>query len=142
MCTKKKNLLSLVVALYIKDLYEVFSQLMKAANEWYNLGLALDIEFETLKEINSNESSSNKARLSEMMTHWLLSLLSCTHRGTFAMASEVKLSNKSISQMQLKGNTKVKKPSFITKGWLLLYFANVLSDQTYNLNNVSFFLSV
>ncbi len=51
---------------------------MKAANEWYNLGLALDIEFETLKEINSNESSSDKARLSEMLTHWLLSSLSCT----------------------------------------------------------------
>ena len=55
-----------------KDLHEVFSQLLKAANEWYNLGLALDIEFDTLKEINSNEST-DKARLREMLTHWLLS---------------------------------------------------------------------
>ena len=56
--------------LFIKDLQEVFSQLMDAINDWCELGLALSIQISTLEDIESNKNC-NKARLREMLAHWL-----------------------------------------------------------------------
>ena len=63
--------------LCIEDLQEVFSLLIKAARDWFNIGLALGIKVGILEGIESNENS-DKARLREMLTHWLRSSPSCT----------------------------------------------------------------
>ena len=54
------------------DLQDVFSQLVEAAKDWFELGLALGIKVDTLEGIKSNEDY-DKARLREMLTHWLRS---------------------------------------------------------------------
>ncbi|XP_064401321.1 uncharacterized protein LOC135347312 isoform X2 [Halichondria panicea] len=58
--------------LCIEDLQEVFSLLIKAAKDWLDMGLALGIKVDILKDIEYNENS-DKARLREMLTHWLRS---------------------------------------------------------------------
>ena len=58
--------------LFIEDLQEVFSLLIKAARNWFNIGLALGIKVAILEGIESNEDS-DKARLREVLTHWLQS---------------------------------------------------------------------
>ncbi len=58
--------------LCIDDLQNVFSLLIKATNDWYELGLALGIQVDALEGIDSNRNS-DKARLREMLTHWLRS---------------------------------------------------------------------
>ncbi len=50
----------------------MFSQLIEAANDWFELGLALGIQGCQLEGIDSNKNS-DKARLREMLTHWLRS---------------------------------------------------------------------
>ncbi len=55
-----------------KDLQEVFSNLMEVVNNWFNLGLALGIQVDTLEGIDSNKNS-NQDCLREMLTHWLRS---------------------------------------------------------------------
>ncbi len=54
------------------DLQDVFSQLVEAAKDWFELGLALGIKVGTLEGIDSNKNS-DRARLREMLTHWLRS---------------------------------------------------------------------
>ena len=56
--------------LCIDDLQDVFSSLIKADKDWFELGLALRIKVGTLEGINSYKYS-DKARLREMLTHWL-----------------------------------------------------------------------
>ncbi len=56
--------------LCIDDLQDVFSSLIKADKDWFELGLALGIQVDTLEGIKSRENS-DKARLCEMLTHWL-----------------------------------------------------------------------
>ncbi len=51
---------------------DIFSLLIKAAKDWFELGLALKIKVDILEGIESNKSS-DKARLREMLTHWLRS---------------------------------------------------------------------
>ncbi len=63
--------------LCIEYLHEIFSQLIKAAKDWFDIGLALGIQVDTLEGIDSNKSS-DKARLREMLTHWLQSSSSRT----------------------------------------------------------------
>ena len=58
--------------LCIEDLQDIFSLLIKAAKDWFELGLALGIKVDTLEAIDSNKNS-NKAHLREMLTHWLRS---------------------------------------------------------------------
>ncbi len=58
--------------LCIENLHEIFSQLIKAAKDWFELGLALGIQVDTLEGIDSNKNS-DKARLREMLAHWLRS---------------------------------------------------------------------
>ncbi len=58
--------------LCIEDLQEVYSLLIKAAKDWFDMGLALRIKVGTLEGIKSRENS-DKARLREMLTHWLRS---------------------------------------------------------------------
>ncbi|XP_064402405.1 uncharacterized protein LOC135348156 [Halichondria panicea] len=58
--------------LCIDNLQDVFSLLIKAAKDWFELGLALKIKVDILEGIESNKSS-DKARLREMLTHWLRS---------------------------------------------------------------------
>ncbi len=58
--------------LIIGDLQEVFKSLITVTNDWFDLGLALGIKHNTLVGIKSGESS-DKARLREMLTHWLQS---------------------------------------------------------------------
>ncbi len=54
------------------DLQDVFSQLVEAAKDWFELGLALGIKVDILEGIDSNKNS-DRARLREMLTHWLRS---------------------------------------------------------------------
>ena len=54
------------------DLQDVFSQLVEAAKDWFELGLALRIKVDILEGIDSNKNS-DRARLREMLTHWLRS---------------------------------------------------------------------
>ena len=54
------------------DLQNVFSQLVEAAKDWFELGLALGIKVDILEGIDSNKNS-DRARLREMLTHWLRS---------------------------------------------------------------------
>ncbi len=49
---------------------DVFSQLVEAAKDWFNLGLSLGIKVNTLEGIESNKNS-DRDRLREMLTHWL-----------------------------------------------------------------------
>ena len=56
--------------LCIDDLQDVFSSLIKAAKDWYNLGLALGIPVGTLRGIKSTENNIQD-RLREMLTNWL-----------------------------------------------------------------------
>ena len=63
--------------LCIEDLQEVYSLLIKAAKDWFDMGLALGIRVDILKGIKYNENS-DKAHLREMLTHWLRYLPSCT----------------------------------------------------------------
>ncbi len=56
--------------LCIDDLQDVFSPLIKAADDWVELGLALGIKNVTLKGIKSKEKC-DKACLREMLTYWL-----------------------------------------------------------------------
>ncbi len=63
--------------LCIDDLQDVFSLLIKATDDWYELGLALGIPVDTLEGIDSNKNS-NQDCLREMLTHWLRSSPSCT----------------------------------------------------------------
>ncbi len=58
--------------LCIDDLQNVFSSLIKADKDWFELGLALGIKVGTLEGIKSKENY-DKARLREMLTHWLRS---------------------------------------------------------------------
>ena len=58
--------------LCIEGLQDIFSLLIKAAKDWFELGLALGIQVDTLEGIESNKNS-DKARLREMLTHWLRS---------------------------------------------------------------------
>ena len=51
---------------------DVFSQLVEAAKDWFELGLALGIKVDILEGIDSNKNS-DRARLREMLTHWLRS---------------------------------------------------------------------
>ncbi len=68
--------------LCIDDLQNVFSLLINATNDWFELGLALGIKHITLVGIGSNKSS-DKARLREMLAHWLKSSRSRTWRDIF-----------------------------------------------------------
>ena len=52
--------------------WRCFFSLIKADNDWFELGLALGIQVDTLEGIESNKNS-DKARLHEMLTHWLRS---------------------------------------------------------------------
>ncbi len=63
--------------LCIEGLQNIYSLLIKAARDWFDMGLALGIQVDTLEGIDSNKNS-DKARLREMLTHWLRSLPSCT----------------------------------------------------------------
>ena len=54
------------------DLQDVFSQLVEATKDWFDMGLALGIKVDILEGIKSNENY-DKARLREMLTHWLRS---------------------------------------------------------------------
>ena len=65
--------------LCIDDLQNVFSLLINATNDWFELGHTLGIKLNTLEGIDSNKSS-DKARLREMLTHWLRSSSSRTWR--------------------------------------------------------------
>ena len=58
--------------LCIEGLQDIYSLLIKAAKDWFELGLALGIQVDTLEGIDSNKNS-DKARLREMLTHWLRS---------------------------------------------------------------------
>ncbi len=58
--------------LCIEGLQNVFSLLIKAAKDWFDMGLALGIKVDTLEVIKSRENC-DKARLREMLTHWLRS---------------------------------------------------------------------
>ena len=63
--------------LCIEGLQDIFSLLIKAAKDWFELGLALGIKVNTLEGIKSKENC-DKARLREMLTHWLRSSSSRT----------------------------------------------------------------
>ncbi len=54
------------------DLQNVFSQLVEATKDWFNLGLALRIKVDTLEVIKSNENC-DRDRLRETLTPGLLS---------------------------------------------------------------------
>ncbi len=58
--------------LCIEGLQDIFSLLIKAAKDWFELGLTLGIKVNILEGIDSNKNS-DKARLREMLTHWLRS---------------------------------------------------------------------
>ena len=58
--------------LCIEGLQDVYSLLIKAAKDWFDMGLALGIQVDILEGIDSNKHS-DKARLREMLTHWLRS---------------------------------------------------------------------
>ncbi len=62
----------LSVQLCIEGLQDIFSLLIKAAKDWFELGLALGIQVDILEGIDSNKNS-DKARLRDMLTHWLRS---------------------------------------------------------------------
>ncbi len=49
---------------------EVVSQLKKAINVWFELGLALGIKVATLEDIECH-TNHNRDGLREMLTHWL-----------------------------------------------------------------------
>ncbi len=51
---------------------DIFSQVIKAAKDWFDLGLALGIEVDFLEYINRIENN-DKACLRAMLTHWLRS---------------------------------------------------------------------
>ncbi len=59
--------------LTVDDLQEVFSTLINAANDWFELGLALRIKFTTLEGIDPKKKNSDKAHLREMLALWLQS---------------------------------------------------------------------
>ena len=65
--------------LYTEDFQEVLSQLMKAINVWFELGLALGIPVETLEDIKCHTNRNNDG-LIRMLTHWLKSSPSRTWR--------------------------------------------------------------
>ncbi len=54
--------------LCIEGLQKVFSRLIKAAKDWFELGLALGIKVDTLEGIKSKENC-DKARLREMLAY-------------------------------------------------------------------------
>ena len=54
------------------DLNEVYSELMEASNNWFNLGLALKIDHSTLDNL-STQHHENKTRLREMLAIWFTS---------------------------------------------------------------------
>ncbi len=58
--------------LCIDDLQDIYSRIIKAKKDWFDIGLALGIQADTLEGIESNKNS-DKARLREMLTHWLRS---------------------------------------------------------------------
>ncbi len=58
--------------LCIGNLQDVYSLLIPAAKDWFDLGLALKIKVDTLEGIESNKDT-DKARLRGMLTHWLRS---------------------------------------------------------------------
>ncbi len=55
------------------DLQEVYSELVLAAKDWFDMGLALRIKVDILEGIKSKENS-DKTCLREMLTYWLRSL--------------------------------------------------------------------
>ncbi len=57
--------------LSIDDLHDVFDTISTAADHWYNIGLALNVDVPTLSQIKAESSNSN--RLQEMLTHWMQS---------------------------------------------------------------------
>ncbi len=59
------------------DLQEVYSQLLPAAKDWFDMGLALGIKVDILEGIDSNKDT-DKARLRGMLPHWLRSSKSPT----------------------------------------------------------------
>ena len=58
--------------LCIESLQDVYSLLIKASKDWFDMGLALGIQIDILEGIDSNKNS-DKARLRDMLTHWLRS---------------------------------------------------------------------
>ncbi len=59
--------------LCIEGLQDIYSLLIKAAKDWFDMGLALGIKkVDTLEGIKSRENC-DKAHLREMLTHWLRS---------------------------------------------------------------------
>ena len=58
--------------LCIDDLQDVFSRIIKAKKNWFELGLDLGIQADILEGIESYKNS-DKAHLREMLTHWLRS---------------------------------------------------------------------
>ena len=68
--------------LCIENLHDIFFQLIKAAKDWFELGLTLGIQVDTLEGIESNKSR-DKARLCEMLTHWLRSSPSRTWKDIY-----------------------------------------------------------
>lgn len=61
----------------IKNLQEVYTELLPAQNEWKNLGLALGITDYELGNIESSQKN-NKTQLREMLAHWLKSFRTWT----------------------------------------------------------------
>ncbi len=59
--------------LCIEGLQEVYSLLIKATKDWFDMGLALGIKVNILEGIKSNENNADKARLRDMLTYWLRS---------------------------------------------------------------------
>ena len=64
--------------LSINDLGAVHSELIRASNSWFDLGLALNIPYFTLKNINIKCNEDCNSCLREMLAEWLTSQLAPT----------------------------------------------------------------
>lgn len=62
-----------------EDLYEIYTILCKARKKWFNFGLCLKVEYETLKAIEKEQHNDPSECLRKILIHYLESGGPITH---------------------------------------------------------------